>query len=747
MATLADSLTSSSSRPLALRKRPDLTARQQRYQGRGFWVVKEPVGLKYFRFHEEEYAVLLMLDGQVSLDEIRTRFQERFAPQKISLSELQQFIGMLHRNGLVYAPARSQGEQLKRRRDDRKHKERMAMLTNVLAVRFKGVDPERFLNGLYPYIKWFFSPVAVLLCCALGLTALSLVATQFDVFQSRLPAFQEFFGPQNWLYLGLTMAVVKIMHELGHGLSCKHFGGECHEIGIMLLVLTPCLYCNVSDSWMLPSKWRRAAIGAAGMYVELVLASIATFVWWFSDPGMLNHLALRVVFICSVSTVLFNANPLLRYDGYYILSDLSEIPNLRQKATTILNRIMSRWCLGLELPEAPFLPKRNHLFFALFTVASNVYRWVVLLSILWFLNKVFEPYGLKIIGQAIAAVSIGGLVIKPMVQLYKFVTVPGRIQQMKRRNAITTTTIVLAIITGILLIPIRRYVSCTLDLQPANAESVYVEVPGQLTQVMVRPDQHVEANAALAQFSSIELEQQVAELQGQYAEYQVRLKSLKSTAFGDKQKGPQASARIPQVEEALESIKNQLNNTRAEQQRLHLVAPISGTVFSPPPRANRPQTDGGLQSLSGTLLDPKNIGAAITETVLFCEIGDPNRREAELIVDQSDIELVAEGQQVEIKLDAYPHRIFTGHISSISRNPVQAAPRSLSNQAGGELATQTDASGVTRPMNTSYTARVLIDGEIKLRVGLRGRAKIDTGRVPLGSRIWRYLSHTFHFWL
>ena len=122
-----------------------------------------------------------------------------------------------------------------------------------------------------------------------------MVAVQYDVFYARLPTFHEFFDPRspdNWIYLALTMGVVKVLHELGHGLSCKHFGGECHEIGFMLLVLTPCLYCNVSDSWMLPNKWQRAIIGAAGMYVEVVLASIATFLWWFSDRAtLLNNLA------------------------------------------------------------------------------------------------------------------------------------------------------------------------------------------------------------------------------------------------------------------------------------------------------------------------------------------------------------------------------------------------------------------------------------------------------------------------
>jgi putative peptide zinc metalloprotease protein len=131
------------------------------------------------------------------------------------------------------------------------------------------------------------------------------------------------------MWLALTLCVTKVLRVRPR--PRKHFGGERYEIGVMMLVLTPCLYCNVSDSWMLPNRWHRAAIGAAGMYVELVLASIACFIWWFTVPGPLNYICLNVMFVSSVSTVMFNANPLLRYDGYYILSDVLEIPTCGKK--------------------------------------------------------------------------------------------------------------------------------------------------------------------------------------------------------------------------------------------------------------------------------------------------------------------------------------------------------------------------------------------------------------------------------
>ncbi len=466
MVTLRDSLLSSSARKLPIRKRPDLVSQRQHYLGRSYWVVKDPVGLNYYRFQEEEFAILEMLDGETSLDEIKDRFEADFPPQKITLEELQQFLGMLHRSGLVLADLSGQGRQLVKRRSERKRKQFWAAAANVLCIRFKGFDPERFLNWLYPKVRWFFSPWAVAAACVLGLSALLLVTVQFEVFRSKLPEFHTFFSIENVFLLTVTLCVTKVLHEFGHGLSCKHFGGECHEMGIMILVLTPCLYCNVSDSWMLPNKWKRAAIGAAGIYVELVLASICTFLWWFSYPELLiNKLALNVMFICSVSTVIFNANPLLRYDGYYILADLMEIPNLRQKATTILGRKLSEWCLGMEPPEDPFLPQRNQVFFALYSIAATVYRWIVALSICWFLYRFFLSNHLEIVGKAMVAASLWGLFIMPLYQAVKFFYVPGRIDQVKKPHFYSSLGALAALVLAFFFLPLPYSVICPLEVQ------------------------------------------------------------------------------------------------------------------------------------------------------------------------------------------------------------------------------------------------------------------------------------------
>src|SRR6056297_2838554 len=171
MTTLADSLISSSSRPLTVRKRPDLTSARQHYQGTAYWVVKEPVGLQYFRFHEEEFFILNMLDGHVSLQQIKDGFEQRFAPQKISFGDLQQFIGMLHRSGLVISNSPGQGKALRHRGRKKKTKETMGKLANVFALRFRGFDPERILNVILPWFGWLFTVPALIFAVGLLLSA------------------------------------------------------------------------------------------------------------------------------------------------------------------------------------------------------------------------------------------------------------------------------------------------------------------------------------------------------------------------------------------------------------------------------------------------------------------------------------------------------------------------------------------------------------------------------------------------
>lgn len=742
MTTMADSLVNSAMRPLQLRRRPDLQAKKHRYHGRVYWVVKEPVGLNYYRFHEEEYAILNMLDGHTSLQAIKDRFQSEFAPQRITLQDLQQFVGMLHRSGLVVSQATGQGRQLRRRGDEKKKKELLGKMANVFALRFRGIDPERILNFLNPLTWWLFTLPALICVGLFGLSALTLVLVNFQEFRTKLPTFEQFFAAENWLWLGATMGIVKILHEFGHGLSCKRYGGECHEMGFMFLVFTPCLYCNVSDSWMLPNKWHRVFIGAAGIYVELTLASIATYLWWFSEPGMLNFLCLSVMFICSVSTVVFNGNPLLRFDGYYILMDMLEIPNLRQKATEVLKRWFQKTCLGLELQDNPFLPQKKQFWFASYTVASVIYRWVVVFSIMMFLMKVLEPYGLQAVGRLIAFSGLAGMIIQPMWQTVKFFRTPGKASKMKQKNVLTSLGVAALAIAGILFIPLPFHVDCAVEIQPSDAQQVFAMVPGRLVNWHKRPGEAVKAGESIAQLDNIDLQLQLLKNTNEYELAVSRMQVLRDQQFID----PQAKAQLATQQEIVHSKKALLDGIRDRVQMLEVRSHAAGVILPPPkkPIPKQAEAEEQLPTWSGDPFSHKNQTAFFSESDLLCLVGDPARMEAVLVVDQHDIDLVHEGDEADIKIESARLDTFVGTIEKISEMEMTVAPESLGIQSGGRLDTEMDSSGRLRPISTSYQARVPLENvDVPLRTGYRGQAKIYVGWKSLGWRIYRFLARTF----
>jgi putative peptide zinc metalloprotease protein len=733
---------SASSRPLALRMRPDLVARKQKWQGREYWTIKDPLALKYFRFEEEEYAILSMLDGQTSSDQIREQFEARFAPQRLTAPQLQQLLALLHRSNLLVSDAVGQGEQLCNRQRQRDRKQLLSTLGNFLAIRFRGFDPDRLLTWLNHYAGWLFTlPAALLAVCLMGSAAL-LIAAEFDTFVARLPSFQAFFAAQNWLCLACVLCVTKVLHEFGHGLSCKRFGGECHEMGVMLLVFTPCLYCNVSDAWMIRSKWQRAAIGAAGMYIELILASLATFLWWFSEPGFLNFVCLNVMFVCSVSTLLFNANPLMRFDGYYILADLLEIPNLRQKSAAIIQRKLGAWILGLRERPDPFLPAKRRWLFAAYSVASAVYGWLVSLSIFWFLYQVLEPHGLKILGQLLAAAMVVGLIVVPLVRLGKFLLEPAKGQDVNKPRAITTLAIIASVTLGVLIVPLPYYVACTFEVQPRGASSVYVDVPGELREVLLRGGS-IAAGQPIARLDDVEVRLAHERLLAQRSDLSVRIQSIRQRAHTD----DQALLELSQTEESLSALDNQIRRLEEDLAKLTIRAPQGGVVVPPPSKvANRERMQ--LVSWSGRPLDARNIGAYLEASTLICRVAQPGQLEAILAIDQEELDFVRAEQAVDLFLNSLPGERKLGRIERIAEENMQAAPTRLAARAGGQLATRADERGIEQPLTTVYQASVPFDDPSgRIVIGATGTARIHAGWQPLWQRLWRIACRTFHFTL
>jgi putative peptide zinc metalloprotease protein len=493
---------------------------------------------------------------------------------------------------------------------------------------------------------------------------------------------------------------------------------------------------------MLPNKWQRVFIGAAGMYVELILASIATFVWWYSAPGFVNYLALAVIFICSVSTVVFNGNPLLRFDGYYILMDILEIPNLRQKSTEVLKRWFQSFCLGLELQENPFLPQRNKFWFAAFTIAAGIYRWVVVIGIFMFLNKVLEPYGLKRLGQIAAFSGLIGMTIPPIMATYKFFKTPGKASKMKRSRVMATAFVAVAAIAIVAFVPFPFHIDTAVEIRPTDAYGIYSVVPGRVVRWHKKPGEHVEEGELIATLDNVDLRLKKTAYEGEFRVAQVRLDVMEKQSVVN----GEIRSQIGTQKEIRDAAAQKLRNIEERAASLEIRSPVSGIILPPPSKDDKKDGTARLPSWSGNLFSAENEGAYLAESDLICFVGNPEKSEAVLVIDQADIDLVKVGNDVDIKLDSARLDTFAGKISLIAETEMEVASPNLTSQTGGRLDSTMDESGQLRPTSTSYQAMVPLEGSSKqFRAGYRGQARVYVTWKSLGWRLYRFLSRTFHF--
>ncbi|MGC3972201.1 MAG: hypothetical protein QM775_34130 [Pirellulales bacterium] len=482
-------------RPLPLRMRPDLKISRERFGDRIYVVVKDPVGLRHYRFEEEEFAQLQLLDGHRTLEQLKSELERRFVPQQFPVEEISRFVGTLHQSSLAISDVGGQGRSLWQSARRKRRQAVLRQLRSPLSIRLPGFDPTRLLDALGPWVGWCYTKAAAMLFFVLALAAVGLVAVHFDAMQRRLPTFHQFFTPANILLLLLLTGTIKVVHELGHGLTCRRFGAECHELGLMFLIFAPCLYCNVSDAWRLPKR-QRIAVSTAGIIVELILASLAVFGWWFSVPGIWNQLCLGVLVVSGISTVLINGNPLLRYDGYFILADLLETPNLAEKSSAVLRQFGRRLWFGDDRQVDLLVPTQGRGGFALYAVASFAYRGLLVGTIFFYLLDWSRPHRLENIARTVGLLSVAGLCGGMIVRLWQVgKALPGRPAKIQRRFGVVTLFTALLIAT-ILVVPLPRRVWGTLEIEPHDARQVYVDVPGRLQSLHVRPGLRIESGTA-----------------------------------------------------------------------------------------------------------------------------------------------------------------------------------------------------------------------------------------------------------
>lgn len=702
--------------------RGDVEITEQVYYGKPCYVLKDPTTLRYYRLRPPEYTIYQLLDGKVTLDEVLGVLKDRFPDEQYDRQSVMSFLVMLRGASLLHIPGSSDTDYLLKRRKVLTRSLWKRIRTEYLFFRIPLFDPDKILNSLHRNFSVIIFSRAMSVFVILMLAgALYLLIQNFE----KVTQAQPILSIKNMLMIAVILFFIKWIHEFGHGLSAKHFGTEVHEMGFLLLVFTPCFYCDVSDAWMIPEKRKRMWITVGGIAVEIVLAGLAAYVWAATAPKtLINQFALNLMIATSVNTILFNGNPLLRYDGYYFLMDMLEIPNLRQKSTGYLWYLMQRYVLGVEHANQPIDVRGREVTLVLYAICATVYRWFIMIAIITLVWKFLDPYGFGVVGAVMAIAAIYTSLFKPIINFFKFIFTQKHLIHLHPVTAVIIFLVISSAAYGVLGLPVENSVEAQCVLRPEEMHVIYVSRPGFLEAEhnlnFVIDGQKVEQDQLLLQLSDPELEQRVRDLDLQMKKVAVQMGQAERA-------GVLTEAR--QLQQTLKGYEAQYQQARRNLERLAIRSPISGILQI---RSAQP-----LKQMVGRYLP--------LQTDLFA-VYSPGRFEAVAAINHRDNGMVAKGQKASIKLWSFDSEVFVSEVIEKSSRPAMLlSSPAFSTVYGGDVTTMpaTTAEETIEPAETTYElALPLLEDDPRLRDGMVGRAEIVMGKESLGQMFYYWLIGT-----
>ncbi|MEM9166756.1 MAG: PqqD family peptide modification chaperone [Planctomycetota bacterium] len=484
------------------RLRPHVQITRQRYRGRRWHVAHDPASNRFFRLGAVGHEFVGLLDGVRTVEEAWSIVAERHGDRAPTQPELIELISQLYNANLLSVEATPETEQLLRRARDRVVKKAQGQLLGLMYFRVKLFNPDAIISAVEPVLRPILNRWGLLAWLGLVVFALSRLAPEWERLRN---GFEDAIAPSNWAWLAVVFVVAKALHELGHGVICKRFGGQVPEFGIMLLVLVPSPYVDASACWGFSSRWRRIAVGAGGMLFELALASAAALVWIGGTPGELStQLAFNAMLTAGVSTILFNANPLMRFDGYYILSDLLEIPNLMSRSFKMLQYHMQQFVYRVERAEPPTTDAGEGAALTAYGLGALAYRIFLFITITVFvMGKLFA------IGLFLAIWTAAAWFIKPVWSFVKWLSSSPMLAEQRGRAVVTSLALFVgvAVVLGLIPMPdVRRGVGV---VESTQRSGVFANGEGFLTLAAVKTGERVEAGALIATIDNDELRQRL----------------------------------------------------------------------------------------------------------------------------------------------------------------------------------------------------------------------------------------------
>ena len=481
--------------------RPTVKVRKQLFRGETWYVLHDPFNNQFFRLRPEAHDFVIRLRPDRTIEEIWEECLDRHPDEAPGQEDVIQLLTQLYFANLLYFETPADSAKLFERYRRRQQREIQSKLLSIMFVRLPLFDPENILRRLIPVFRYLISPIGAVIWLFVVVSAGKLIVDRFDAATDQL---QGVLAPNNLFLLYVGLVLIKSLHEFGHALVCKRFGGEVHTMGVMLLVFTPLPYMDATSSWSFRSRWHRALVGAAGMITEVFVAALATFVWGYSGPGTLHSLAYNMMFIASVSTILFNANPLLRFDGYYILSDLLDIPNLHTRARGHLRHLAEKYLFGIKDSYSPAESLKEAFWLSIFGVLSSIYRIVVFTGIILFVADKFLLAGLLM--ALTCAISWG---VVPLFKAIAYLASSPRLARTRLRAILISICLFVLLASSLSIYPFPSRFRAPGVMEAIQYIRVINDAPGYLKKVIVPSGKEVQAGTPLIQLADRELELEI----------------------------------------------------------------------------------------------------------------------------------------------------------------------------------------------------------------------------------------------
>ena len=558
---------------------------KQYYRGALWYVLQDGFNNNYFRVPPEAYQFIALLTPDKTIEEVWEACLQIHKEKAPSQEEVIGLLSQLHTSNLLYFKNAPQNEFVFERHRDRKQKEFKTKLLSVISIKVPLWNPDRWLDGLLPFIKILFSWKG--LCIWAVVVSLGFKAI-IDNFGQIYDQTQGILSQSNLPFLYLALVVLKSFHECGHAMMNKRFGGQVPTVGVMFLVFTPLPYMDATSSWFFQNRWHRIGVGSAGMIVDLFFAALAAMVWAATGDGLLHSLAFNMMVIGSITSLAFNGNPLIRFDAYYILSDLIEIPNLYQRARQQWVYWMEKYVFGVEHTEMPSSGAREAAWLAGYSVTSLIYRIFLSIGIMLFVAD-----QILLVGVLLAAISVLVGVLLPLKRFITYLASNPKLAKTRKRAVAISAVAVGAVLLFVGFFPFPNAIRAPGIVESKEVAKIYAETEGILGKTYIGNGRFVRRGEVIAVFANYELTLDIKALKAGLAQAQV----LKQKAIHN------AMADLKPLLEREKALNEQLSVLERRQKDLTVVAPASGIFVAPE-----------LDSFQGRWMKRQTqIGSLITE--------------------------------------------------------------------------------------------------------------------------------------